>query len=277
MLVLSRSSNLPTVWSNALTAFAFGVQPDPVQAATILLGSSLLYTGGMFLNDAADSDFDKKHRAERPIPQGILSLRFVSIFGFLFLAAGLIPFIRIGGVSSTLAILLVISILLYTFIHKRTSLSPVIMAACRVFLFLACSCFAQGILTGYAIWTSLALGAYIVGLSYIAKSEATQDPLSLWPIVFLLAPVIRAGIIHDAATSLFSIAASLVFILWLGYSLSFLFQTKKRNVGYSVSCLLSGIVWCDLLATNGSSLLLTLTLCLLFLLTRLTQRLIPAT
>ena len=36
----------------------------------LFLGVSALYTGGIFLNDAFDADFDRQRRAERPIPFG---------------------------------------------------------------------------------------------------------------------------------------------------------------------------------------------------------------
>lgn len=36
----------------------------------LCLGASLLYIGGMFLNDACDVWFDVRHRRERPIPAG---------------------------------------------------------------------------------------------------------------------------------------------------------------------------------------------------------------
>ena len=39
----------------------------------LCLGSTLLYVGGMFLNDVCDSKFDAEFRRERPIVTGTIS------------------------------------------------------------------------------------------------------------------------------------------------------------------------------------------------------------
>src|SRR5919106_1715629 len=83
LLVLGRASNLPTVWSNCLAGWALaGGLPltgdfrqmidEPVRFLILCLGASLLYIGGMYLNDAFDADFDRQHRRERPIPSGAI-------------------------------------------------------------------------------------------------------------------------------------------------------------------------------------------------------------
>ena len=89
LLVLGRVSNLPTVWSNCLAGWWLGsvryeaVAHSGYDAANLvpdishfwklplmLLSVSLLYTGGMFLNDAFDEEYDRLRRPERPIPSG---------------------------------------------------------------------------------------------------------------------------------------------------------------------------------------------------------------
>ena len=69
-LKLGRVSNLPTVWSNVIAAFALtGGAPLRV-VVTAAVAMSLLYVGGMYLNDAFDRDIDASERANRPIPSG---------------------------------------------------------------------------------------------------------------------------------------------------------------------------------------------------------------
>ena len=70
-LLLSRISNLPTIWTNVLAGVvvAGGALPWPL-TALLIAAISLLYTGGMFLNDAFDRDFDATHIPERPLPAG---------------------------------------------------------------------------------------------------------------------------------------------------------------------------------------------------------------
>ncbi|WP_075087959.1 UbiA family prenyltransferase [Verrucomicrobium spinosum] len=69
-LELARISNLPTAWTNVLAGWLLaGGGRDYWGVGWILLGGSLLYTGGMILNDAADVKFDREHRKDRPFPR----------------------------------------------------------------------------------------------------------------------------------------------------------------------------------------------------------------
>src|SRR6187549_3121603 len=88
LLVLGRVSNLPTVWSNCLAGWWLGGGGNSVKLPFLLLGVSLLYVGGMFLNDAFDEPFDRQHRKERPIPSGKISAGLVWRWGFALLAVG---------------------------------------------------------------------------------------------------------------------------------------------------------------------------------------------
>ena len=80
---LARVSNLPTVWTNVLAAWAinatasstFKIMPEVCDFAFfdwntfvyLLIGSSLIYAGGCTLNDAFDQDFDQAHNPTTPI------------------------------------------------------------------------------------------------------------------------------------------------------------------------------------------------------------------
>ena len=88
LLALSRVSNLPTVWSNCLAGWWLGGHGNFGNCRCCFLGVSALYTGGMFLNDAFDADFDRQRRAERPIPSGAISLPAVWRWGLGWLGAG---------------------------------------------------------------------------------------------------------------------------------------------------------------------------------------------
>ena len=84
-LELSRGANLPTVWSNVfmgwLIAVAFGGTVCVHELGWILLSASFLYVAGMFLNDAADVEWDRKHFPDRPIPAGKIKLGHVQQAG----------------------------------------------------------------------------------------------------------------------------------------------------------------------------------------------------
>src|SRR5687768_18320093 len=80
LLVLGRASNLPTVWSNCLAGWILGGEGQWSGLMLLMLGGTFLYLGGMYLNDAFDSEFDRQHRPERPIPSGAISLG--EVWGF---------------------------------------------------------------------------------------------------------------------------------------------------------------------------------------------------
>src|SRR5436305_13855035 len=85
LLVLGRASNLPTVWSNCLAGWILGHGGPLGRLAALCLGSTLLYMGGMYLNDAFDAEFDQQHRQERPIPSGAIRASFVWALGLCWL------------------------------------------------------------------------------------------------------------------------------------------------------------------------------------------------
>ena len=88
LLILGRVSNLPTVWSNCLAGWWLGGGGNTWKLPFLFCGVTLLYIGGMYLNDAFDADFDQQHRRERPIPSGAVSLSVVWRLGFGFLLLG---------------------------------------------------------------------------------------------------------------------------------------------------------------------------------------------
>ncbi|MGH2852652.1 MAG: UbiA family prenyltransferase, partial [Solirubrobacteraceae bacterium] len=63
-----------TVPGDVLLGAAWGGDGEPPLAvARVALGSSLLYLGGMALNDWADRERDARERPRRPIPAGEVS------------------------------------------------------------------------------------------------------------------------------------------------------------------------------------------------------------
>lgn len=277
LLTLGRASNLPTVWSNCLAAqWAVG-DVNPANSFRLLLAASLLYTSGMYLNDAFDQAFDRKFRPERPIPSGRVSPQVVWALGFLMMGCGLILLSPIGPLALALGALLSASIVLYDATHKHISFGPLIMAACRFILFLTAASTGPTGLTGRAVWLATALAAYIVGLSYIAKTENQPGLLRFWPCLLLSLPAVLALLLNDGPTLLPSMALLAVFVGWTLYALRLLFAKPYRNVPAAVSALLAGIVWVDLLSTAGTQPTLLLLLPAFFLLARAFQRWIPAT
>src|SRR5271154_4566292 len=118
LLILGRVSNLPTVWSNCLAGWWLSGGGNFWKLPLLFVGVSALYTGGMFLNDAFDADFDRQRRASRPIPSGAISLEAVWRWSLVWLALGILLLFFCGKIAGTIGIILVICILIYNAVHK---------------------------------------------------------------------------------------------------------------------------------------------------------------
>jgi 4-hydroxybenzoate polyprenyltransferase len=277
LLVLGRASNLPTVWSNCLAGWWLGGDHHTGNLAPLLLGGTFLYLGGMYLNDAFDVDFDMQFRRERPIPSGAIGLKLVWRIGLGLLGAGALCWIQLGRVTGALGLALVLAIVAYDALHKLLTISPVLMALCRFLLYLAAASTGWEGVTGEAVWCGLALGAYIVGLSYIARRESARGPLQWWPCLFLAAPVMLALLLDNGVYLQSGLLISSVFALWVIRCLRYTFSGMDRNIGFTVSGLLAGIVWVDLLAAADCPRNMAAVFIGLFVAAFLFQRVVPAT
>lgn len=278
LLTLGRVSNLPTVWSNCLAGWLLSGGGSREEFWWLTLGATLLYTGGMFLNDAFDAEFDRRHRTERPISSGSITLDEVWRWGFGWLGMGTVTLVLLGPVTGALTAILLLCIVLYDAVHKLVDFSPVLMAACRFFLYLVAASTAQEGVTGLAIWSAFALAAYIIGLSYLARRESTRSVLSYWPCYLLCVPILLALAANAAGYHLRTVLLTVIFGLWIVRCLRHTFWTAHPNVGRSVAGLLAGIVLVDLVAmAGGESVWAGLVFVALFVAALLFQRFIPAT
>lgn len=277
LLILGRTSNLPTVWSNCLAGWLLGGGGTPERFIQLCAGATSLYLGGMFLNDAFDARFDHEHRRERPIPSGAISATDVWKWGFGWLLAGLLCLALLGETTVLLAGLLIANIVIYDAMHKRLTFSPLIMAGCRFLLYLVAASAAADGVTGLAIWSAFALAAYIVGLSYLARFESVPGVLRYWPCLFLVAPVLLALLVNAGPYRASGAVLSLVLATWILRCLRFTFDRSIRNIGRTVSGLLAGIVLVDLLAVAGGTTALAIVFVALFVTALLAQRFVPAT
>ena len=185
-LELTRGANLPTVWSNVLVgwllAVAFGANLDAgsfPQLGWALLGGSLLYTAGMFLNDAADAAWDAAHRRERPVPSGRVSARAAALAGGALLLLGVAACHLASPAAGVAGLVLASLVLAYTRWHKtRPAAAPWLMGACRALLPLVGFLANPPDLTPPAALSlllahALALGLFTSGISLLARHEAT--------------------------------------------------------------------------------------------------------
>ena len=84
--------------------------------ALIVIGASLLYSGGMAMNDVVDAKYDIKNKPDRPIASSKLTVGLSAAFTIGLLVSGI--FFLVLSKSSLLWILaLVVSFIVYNIIH----------------------------------------------------------------------------------------------------------------------------------------------------------------
>lgn len=223
-MTLGRVSNLPTVWTNAFAAVLLAssasalAPPSPLVWALLLAAASLLYLAGMLLNDLLDADWDHRHQNPRPIALGLISRQQV---GLATTALLLLATASVLGLSQLIeqprwllgsAALLVAFILAYNLLHKNHPHSVWLMGGCRSALYLTAA--ASLAMPPEPLWLcALLLGAYISGLTYLARQEHRNQLLSRAPAILMLSPLALA----IYADNLWFWPLLLLWLGWLGW------------------------------------------------------------
>jgi len=277
LLILGRVSSLPTIWSNCLAGWWLSGGGNWLSLVWVTFGCSLLYVAGMFLNDAFDAQYDRQRRVTRPIPSGAITEREVWSWGLGLLVLGIICLAVMGLVPAILTLFLVGTILVYEAIHKAVALAPVLMAFCRCLVYLIGASVAARGIAGLAIWSSLALGAYVVGVSYLARKADTQLSMEYWPLLFLAAPFFLAWLVNEKVIFHPVGVIFVGLIVWVLLALRLALWSTVRNIGYGVSMLLAGIPLVDCLAVGEPTHPISWLFVAWFLLVLVLQQRIPAT
>lgn len=277
LLILGRVSNLPTIWSNCLAGWWLGGGGNLTKLPYLFGGATLLYIGGMFLNDAFDVGFDRQHRPERPVPSGAISAKAVWRWGCAWMVLGAGLLLGCGPMTGWLGLTLASAIILYNALHKLTSSAPGLMGLCRFLVYpLAASTGVLGV-TGWALWCGIALGVYVTGLSVLARRESTNERAPWWPVILLGLPVLFALLINDGKYRQPALLLALILGIWIVRCLRPTFWTTTPTVSQTVSGLLAGIVFVDWLAAVEMPTELSLLFPVLFVATLSSQRISPAT
>jgi len=167
---------------------ASGAAFTPFDIGRLAAGVSCLYTAGMFLNDVFDVEFDARHRPDRPLPAGDVSVETAAGVAAALVAAGLVI---IGsqpayGLPLTWSAALVAAILYYNYRHKRDPMGPLWMGICRGLVYCVA---ASAVASTVSLRVGLAAGAvtfYVVALTFIAKRLGQRASL--------VVPILLAGI-----------------------------------------------------------------------------------
>jgi 4-hydroxybenzoate polyprenyltransferase len=243
----------------------------------LFLGVSALYTGGIFLNDAFDADFDRQRRTERPIPSGAISLPTVWRWGLGWLGLGALCLTAISKTTGLLTLMLLLCIVIYDATHKVVTASPWLMGVCRFWVYvIAGSAGAAGV-NGEPIWCGVALALYVAGLGCLAQHESSRGRVPYWPLALLVAPAMLALLLNSTAYRVPAMWLSLVLVLWTARCVRTIFQAVTISVTHIVSGLLAGIVLVDWLAVASlCPQWLSAMFLVLFGATLLLQRFMPA-
>jgi UbiA prenyltransferase family len=255
LLTLGRVSNLPTVWTNVLTGavLAGGAWHDG-RTGIVLVAMSLFYVGGMYLNDYFDRGIDARERPGRPIPAGDVAANPVAAIGFGLLAAGVALLATIGWAATICGLGLAALIVAYDLFHKGNPVAPVMMGACRMLVYLGAAAATTGSIPEFVVIASLALLAYIAGLTYAARQETLDRVGNLWPLAVLSAPIIVA--LPAVAQGPLS---AVIYIALIGWTAAAAYLLARRPapgaVSRAVAALIAGVSLVDaaLIASAGAS------------------------
>jgi len=149
---------------------------DSIQFVELVVASSCLYLAGMVFNDVFDRAQDAAERPSRPIPSGRVSVRSATILGSCLMLTGVVSAALVCMVSLQVALALVVTILAYDSVLKRTPLGPLAMGSCR-FLNVLLGASMQpdwipSLLSLPQVAAAAGLGIYIVGVTLFARTEA---------------------------------------------------------------------------------------------------------
>jgi 4-hydroxybenzoate polyprenyltransferase len=218
------------------------------------------YVGGMFLNDAFDRDVDARERPERPIPSGRVSAAEVFVIGFGLLGFGLAllainAFLFGGTTASAVAwgALLAGLVVLYDAWHKKNPLSPVVMGSCRAVVYVTAGLGAGGRIHAPLALGALVSGAYVVGLTFVARQENRRSFRAGGTLALLASPVALALV--GPSMGVVAWVALGALLSWAASALMPLFRAGPANVPRAVVRLIAGISLVDalLVAAYGAA------------------------
>ena len=256
LLATARVANVPSVVSNVVLGMVLGILHSDSAAidiplprvAMLLVAAVLLYVSGNFLNDWADRKWDVAHRPERALPRGLFSGR---TYLTIATATGLmgVTLATLAGFHSGIAAAVIVgSIMIYTWFHKRSPWAVIPMGLCRALLPVMGSLLFFPYVDG--IWpVSLALLCYIMGLSLSARYESMAAPpkrIAVLARALLLATAVCVTLgLRDFYPDRWSVlAGALPYLLWTSYCLRY----RRHSVPSLVSGLLAGIPLVDWMA-----------------------------
>lgn len=174
---LVRLPNLFTAAADILGGFLYagGTLGDWSAWLPLAFASMFLYAGGVASNDVCDAKRDRVERPRRPIPSGRITRRSAGLISGSLLVVGVALASTAGLRSGAIALALVVAIVLYDWILKKTFVAPPMMGTCRG-LNLALGMAPAADLFSAPILLPIGFFAlYVASLTLFARGEATVD------------------------------------------------------------------------------------------------------
>lgn len=200
-----RISNAPTIFSNVMVGLALAIQSQAEMYEAVLasprleylkplgvisIALLLIYFSGMIFNDAADAAWDKKNRPDRPIPIGVIRKRDAWLTASFMLGCGVL----LSGMyqwtgAMVLTILLALTVVAYTFLHRWLIPAVVLMALSRAAVYVI-------VMTAlrppppfvHLLGFCIAIGVYTALLTFIGRKEHTGGLKHAWLVLLMLIP-----------------------------------------------------------------------------------------
>jgi len=281
----ARLANLPSVVSNVWCGLLLG-GAGLFDSGAATMAAVSLYLCGTFVNDWADRGWDQTRRPERALPRGLFPPAMYLSLALALAASGLGTAALAGPHALTVAALIALCILLYTWLHKKTAWAIVWMALCRALLpLLGLAASAQHALWPVASIAGLALFCHVAGISLFARRESLPQQsgggnLATWCFVACALMMTSSTFVMLKLPPAACLLAIVPYATWTCHSL----LRHKNDTGARVSSLLAGIPLADwmlllpLALAHGAGTTPALWLPpLAFLTGRALQRLAPAT
>ncbi len=272
ILSLCRLALLPSVWSNCLAGWWLGGGGHTHLVPVILTGATLACLGASFLNDAFDAEYDQQHHPKRPIPAGHIAGQTVWAWALGWLAGAALVFLYVGKTAGTVGLVLIVLIILQNAVHRWFQAWPCLAGICRFLLYLLGSSIAVRGITGWAIWSGLALGVFVTGINWFRNWREHPEKAQSWPLLLTSTPVLLAFIINAGSYRLSACLLALVLTVWVTFSLRRADWFSRRKPVLAAAWLFPGIVLVDWLALANAPKELSLFFIALFLATLFLQQ-----
>lgn len=181
-LVLGRLSNLPTIWTNVLAGAVVAGGAVDGRVAWAVVVASLLYTGGMVLNDLWDMDHDGVHRPTRPLVSGQVSPKAAAWVMLALMVVGMQIARWVEPAAQVWVVALTVAIVYYDIRHKRDPLAPMVMGVCRGLVYTVAAAMATGAVPQMVLTAGAVMAVYVTSFTYAARYLPAFRPWVSWAI-----------------------------------------------------------------------------------------------